>query len=123
MKAIHYDTEGDILTVTFSEANALSQRGIELSDNIVLYYDAATDEPLSLILLSYQAMLRESAQHPILLDGLERAPKPIQKRIQTILHRTPLTTFLEITDVANGTATTSQLHEIFTPAALEFITV
>ena len=52
MKAIHYDTEGDILTVTFSEANALSQRGIELSDNIVLYYDAATDEPLSLILLS-----------------------------------------------------------------------
>ncbi len=123
MKAIHYDTEGDILTVTFSEANALSQRGIELSDNIVLYYDAATDEPLSLILLSYQAMLRESAQHPILLDGLERAPKPIQKRIQTILHRTPLTTFLEITDVANGTATTSRLHEIFTPAALEFITV
>lgn len=110
MKAIHYDTEGDILTVTFSNSNQPSQSGIELSDNIVLYYDAATDEPLSLILLSYQAMLRESAQHPILLDGLEQAPKLMQKRIQTILHRTPLTTFLEITDVANGTATTSRLQ-------------
>ena len=37
MKAIHYDTEGDILSITFSEANGHGHTGVELSDNIVLY--------------------------------------------------------------------------------------
>ena len=53
MKAIHYDAEGDILTVTFSDGQRHNQQGIELSENIVLYYDPTTKEPIALILLSY----------------------------------------------------------------------
>ena len=52
MKAIHYDAEGDILSVTFSEAAEQKHKGIELSDNIVLYYDPETEKPLKLILES-----------------------------------------------------------------------
>jgi hypothetical protein len=39
MKAIYYDAEGDILSVTFAEAGGRKHAGIELSDNIVLYYN------------------------------------------------------------------------------------
>ena len=70
MKAIHYDAEGDILSVTFSESNEQMHTGIELSDNIVLYYNPDTGKPLQLILVSYRALLQASAQAPILLDGL-----------------------------------------------------
>jgi uncharacterized protein YuzE len=36
MKAIHYDTEGDILSVTFTETGEQPHTGVELVDNIVL---------------------------------------------------------------------------------------
>ncbi len=52
MKAIHYDAEGDILSVTFAEAGSEPQTGVELSDNIVLYYNPETAEPLKLIMIS-----------------------------------------------------------------------
>ncbi|MFN8439126.1 MAG: hypothetical protein U0175_00010 [Caldilineaceae bacterium] len=122
MKAIHYDTEGDILTVTFSDGQRLNQQGIELSENIVLYYDPTAEEPIALILLSYKALLRESEQHPITLDGLERAPQSVQKIIQSLLKRVPLSIFLEISERQNGAAPTSRLHEIFAPTALELVT-
>lgn len=63
MKAIHYDAEGDILSITFSEAKTQTQSGIELSDNIVLYYNPETAEPLELILVSYQAMVHVRAHN------------------------------------------------------------
>ena len=49
MKAIHYDAEGDILCVTFAEASDQMHTGIELADNIVLYYNPETGKPLQLI--------------------------------------------------------------------------
>ena len=39
MKVIHYDAEGDILSVTFAETGEQLHTGVELTDNIVLYYD------------------------------------------------------------------------------------
>jgi hypothetical protein len=64
--------EGDILSVTFSETTGQKQTGIELSDNIILYYNPQTEKPLKLILLNYQALLQASAQTPILLDELTK---------------------------------------------------
>jgi hypothetical protein len=41
---------------------------------IVLYYNPETEQPLKLILLSYQGLLQASKQVPILLDTLAEAP-------------------------------------------------
>ena len=121
MKAIHYDAEGDILSITFSEAKTQTQSGIELSDNIVLYYNPETAEPLELILVSDQAMVRASAQQPLLLDGLAEAPAKIQRIVKTILGRTPLNAFLQIVESHGNMPPTSRLREIFTPATLQTV--
>ena len=76
MKTIHYDAEGDILSVTFAESSHEAHTGIVLADNIVLYYNPETGQPLELILVSYQAMVRASERRPILLDGLARHSAP-----------------------------------------------
>src|SRR5689334_3900328 len=122
MKAIHYDAEGDILSVTFNEANGQKQMGIELSDNIILYYNPETEKPLQLILLSYLALLQASTQAPIMLDGLAQAPAKVQKTVLALLQHAPLTTFLQVNEARGKATPTSRLHEIFTPAALEMVT-
>jgi hypothetical protein len=111
MKALHYDIEGDILSVTFAEDAGLATVGVELSDNIVVYYNPETEQPLKLILISYQAMVHASATLPIELDGIARLPKQTQATLARILHRSPLTTFLQIE--AHSPSTT-HLPQLFT---------
>jgi hypothetical protein len=121
MKAIHYDAEGDILSVTFSETTGQKHTGIELSDNIILYYNPETEKPLKLILLSYQALLQASIQTPILLDGLIQAPVKVQATVLALLQRAPLTAFLQLVEAPGKAAPTSRLHEIFSPSALQMV--
>ncbi len=122
MKAIHYDAEGDILSVTFSEATGQKQTGIELSDNMILYYNPETEKPLQLILLRYQALLQASIQSPILLDGLLQAPAKVQATVLALLQRAPLTAFLQLGETRGKAAPTSRLQEIFTPTTLQMVT-
>jgi uncharacterized protein YuzE len=130
MKAIHYDAEGDILSITFTESNdhqlvdelPQNHTGIELSDNIVLYYNPETEQPIKLILLSYQGLLQASKQVPILLDTLAEAPAQVQTTVTALLKRAPLTAFLQFVEARDEkTPPTSRLHEIFTPAALQTV--
>ena len=121
MKAIHYDAEGDILAVTFTEAGEQGHTGIELSDNIVLYYNPDTEQPLKLILLSYQGLLQASLQAPVLLDGLARAPVKVQTTVTAMLQRAPLTAFMQLVEAQGKTPPTSRLQEIFTPATLQTV--
>ncbi|MFZ4660797.1 MAG: DUF2283 domain-containing protein [Caldilineaceae bacterium] len=121
MKAIHYDAEGDILSVTFSEATGQNHSSIELSDNIVLYYNSETEKPLQLILVSYQAMVEASQQTPILLDGLAQAPAKVQATITTLLQQRPLTAFLQLMSAQGKLPLTSRLQEVFTPTALQMV--
>lgn len=121
MKAIHYDTEGDILSITFSEANGHRHTGVELSDNIVLYLDPATEQPLELILSSYQALVQAHSQMPLSLDGLERLPAALQATILTLLHRAPLNTFLQVVEMPAFAQPASRLREIFSPALWETV--
>lgn len=121
MKAIHYDAEGDILSVTFTEAREQKHTGIELSDNIILYYNPETQKPLKLVLLSYRAMLQASAQAPILLNGLTSAPAEIRATVTTLLQRTPLTAFLKLGEIPDRTPLSSRLSEVFTPATLQMV--
>ena len=121
MKAIHYDAEGDILSVTFTDATEQSQKGVALSDNIVLYYDPATEKPLKLILISYQAMVQASQQTPIALDGLAQAPAKVQATVTALLQQRPLTAFLQLVGRRGKVPLTSQLHEIFTSTTLQMV--
>jgi hypothetical protein len=119
MKAIHYDAEGDILSVTFAEAGGQKHTGIELADNIMLYYNPETGKPLRLILVSYQAMLRASRHTPLLLDGLSRAPTHVQTMIVNLLQHAPLTAFIQVEETREKAVPTSRLHEIFAPMTLQ----
>ncbi len=121
MKAIHYDAEGDILSVTFTEASGQTHTGVELSDNIVLYYNPETEQPIKLVLLSYQKMLQASTKKPILLDGLDGMPTNVKLTVITLLHRTPLTTFLQLNEAHDNKPLSSRVREVFTPATLQTV--
>lgn len=121
MKCIHYDAEGDILSITFAEAGEQPHTGIELSDNIVFYYSPKTKEPLELILISYRALAQASAQVPIPLEGLARAPAQVQEVVVSSLQRAPVAGFFQLVEAQGKEPPTSWLNEIFTPAALQAV--
>lgn len=123
MKAIHYDAEGDILSVTFSETGEQNHTGIELSDNIVLYYNPDTEQPLKIIFMSYQAMLQASTQTPILLDGIAQYPSKIRSSVMKLLQELPLTGFIKFSGTQNKRVPSSQLQEIFMPSMLDSLAV
>lgn len=122
MKAIHYDTEGDILSVTFTEVEEQPHTGVELADNIVLYYNPKTQQPLKLIVVSYQAMVRASVHTPLALDMLSHAPASVQAIVMTLLRRAPLVAFFQMVEQA-ATPPTGRLREIFAPSALQMASV
>ena len=119
MKAIHYDTEGDILSVTFTESEGQPHTGVELTDNIVLYYNPQTQQPLKLIVVSYQAMVRASGRAPLALDTLAHAPTSVQSTVMTLLRSAPLTAFFQIVERPESVLPTGRLREIFAPSALQ----
>ena len=114
MKALHYDIEGDILSVTFAESSGVITTGVELSDNVVVYFDPETERPLKLILISYQAMVQASATTSIELDGLDRLPEQTQATVGRMLRRAPLTTFLQLEPHSQST---THLPQLFTTSA------
>ncbi len=122
MKAIHYDTEGDILSVTFAEIEEQPHTGVELADNIVLYYNPKTQQPLKLIVVSYQAMVRTSVHTPLALDTLSHAPASVQATVMALLRRAPLTAFFQVVEQAS-TPPAGRLREIFAPSALQMASV
>ncbi len=121
MKAIHYDAEGDILSISFVETGNRNHTGVELSDNIVLYLDPVTEQPVALILSSYQAMLQAHAHTPLVLDGLEKTPTALQTTILKLLRRTPLNHFLQLVDLPLPTPPASRLRDVFAPAVLDSV--
>jgi len=119
MKYINYDAEGDILSLTFSEAE--THTGIELSDNIVFYYNPETKEALGLVLLSYRALLKASAYRPLPLDRLARAPKDAQRVVISLLQRAPVTNFLQLVEMRDNKFPASRLSQVFSPSALQAV--
>ncbi len=121
MKYIHYDAEGDILSVTFAEAEGQTHTGIELSDNILFYYNPETKEPLKLVFTSYRRLLHASAKVPLPLEGLARAPAKVRETVTSLLQRTPVTGLLQLVEAQGKEPPASWLNEIFTPAALQAV--
>jgi hypothetical protein len=119
--AINYDAEGDILSVTFAEAEGQKHTGIELTDQIVLYYNPETARPLQLVVLSYRALLQASRRSPLRLDGLASAPVKVCATVTALLQSAPLAAFFQLVDAQGMTPPASRLREIFVPAMLQTV--
>lgn len=119
MKDIRYDAEGDILYVTFEETKGQSSTGVELTENIVFYFNPETQRPLKMILISYAQLLAASMQQPFPLDGLADVPSPLKKTILNLLARSPAALFLQLVEPEALPVPTSRLAEVFTSAVLK----
>jgi len=118
MRNIDYDLEGDILTVTFAESKGRVHTGVELTDNIVLYFDPTTEEPLQLILVSYRRLLEAP---PIRLDGLAEVPDDLRAAALRLVCRAPVANFLRLEE-GRRTVPAGRVTEIFLPTVLGAIT-
>lgn len=121
MKSIHYDSEGDILTVTFVEVNDQPARGVELNDNVVLYYNTKTREPVEFLLISYRAMLESSSARPLRLEGLKHLPTTARNTVLRIVRRPPVSYFLRVVEEKGKKVPSSFPAEILTSAALKAV--
>lgn len=118
-KDIRYDAEGDILYVTFEDADGQPSTGIELTENIIFYFNPETKQPLKMILISYARLLAASVRQPLPLDGLADTPASLKKTILSLLARTPAALFLQLVEPEAVPVPTSRLAEVFTPAVLK----
>jgi CRP-like cAMP-binding protein len=118
MRNIDYDLEGDILTVTFAESKGRVHTGVELTDNIVLYFDPTTEEPLQLILVSYRRLLEAP---PIRLDGLAEVPDDLRAAALRLVRRAPVANFLRLEE-GRRTVPAGRVTEIFLPTMLGAMT-
>lgn len=91
-----YDKEGDILEIFFHKGRGGA--GIDLTDNIVLRYDRESQEPLSLIFLSFSRLIQETEFGPpsFRLTGVEYLPPDMQQVVFKILHSPPVNHFLKV---------------------------
>jgi len=121
MKSIHYDSEGDILTVKFIPTGDQPTRGVELNDNVVLYYNPKTKEPVELILVSYQAVLRADDQKSLRLDGLTKLPVSVRNLVLRMIRRPPVSDFLELRETRGNKLQRSYPTQVFTSHALKAV--
>jgi len=122
VKAIHYDVEGDILTVTFAETGSRKHTGTELTENIVFYYETEADMPLQLILVGYRAMVKSSARRALPLTRLNQLPAARRNLILRLLRCPPVSYFLRVVESGQGARAAGRLGDIFIPEALQAVT-
>ena len=121
MRNIYYDVEGDILSVTFIEIEDQPHTGIELSDNIVLYFNPETEQPIKLLLLSYRRLVETSRKTPLPLDGLDSVPETVRDTVLRVAQRKPVSSFLQVMTEGTATVPTSRLPQVFTATALKAV--
>jgi len=90
-------------------------------DNVVLYFDPATEEPLKIILLSYVRLIAASARQPLPLDGLAELPLPLRRTVLKLLRSAPVNLFLRLVEPETLPVPASLMMEVFTPAILKAI--
>lgn len=118
MKDIRYDAEGDILYVTFEDASGQPHTGVELTENIVFYFNPETQRPLKMILISYARLLAASMRQPLPLDGLADAPSLLKKTVLQLLAQPPAALFLQLVESEAVPVPTTRLTEVFASAVL-----
>ena len=93
-----YDTEGDILNITFGFGKPNQREGFELNDNVVLFVDKENDCPLGLMFISYSKLLK---QQSLPLDYLAAMPQEQQGRLIKVLKHELLNPFLTLIEPVN----------------------
>ena len=116
MKGIHYDTEGDMLVVKFTENKTAPSSGIELTEQIVFYYNSQTSEPLELIVHSYQRLVAFTAQQSIALTGLEQCSLNERASILLGLQHPSVTHFITLQPDQ-----TVRINPVFIPSLLSAV--
>jgi len=86
-----YDAEGDILDVDFHLTRKVSQQGIELHDNIILWTDTRHTQTLRLLFISYSRLCEQPA---LTLAKLRKLPAQRQAQILRLLKSEPVKRFL-----------------------------
>jgi YD repeat-containing protein len=90
-----YDQEGDLLEIVFHRAEATC--AVELTESIILRFDLATSEPLSLSFIGFSRLVRPAkygTQHFRLLA--DEWPDDLREKVSAMLHSAPLNEFLQV---------------------------
>ena len=98
MKA-KYDREGDILSLFFRDVKGQRNTGVELNDNIVLYFNPDTEEALCLIIIDYSKMIARTdggEREAFPLVGLSKLPLEVRTTVLRILRSAPVNEFLVV---------------------------
>jgi hypothetical protein len=104
MKA-KYDREGDILSLFFNDVKGQRNTGVELNDNLVLYFNPDTEEALCLIIIDYSKMLARTdrgKQKAFPLFGLSKLPPDERTTVLRILRSAPVNEFLAVEEAYSG---------------------
>lgn len=117
MRNFYYDAEGDILTVTFCESPIEGGTGIELHENIVLYFIPDQEKVLELILISYGAMLK--AQNPLLMEALTKLKPDWRQNIVNLIQKEPVANFLHIEKTDSTPIPSVYVKKVFDPEIMK----
>lgn len=100
MKDIHYDAEGDILTVNFlattEKPHIEKHVGFEIANNVVFYFDPINEKPLEVILISYSRLVKYTRHSPLKLKRLSKYPKSLRRIVFKLIQQPPVSNFLEL---------------------------
>ena len=100
-----YDREGDILSLFFDDVKRQRNTGVELNDNIVLYFNPDTEEALCLIIIDYSKMIARTGRGKLKafpLSGLSQLPPEVRATVLRILRSAPVNEFLVIEETYSG---------------------
>ncbi len=90
-----YDREGDMLEIIFRPAKASC--AVELTESIILRFDWAANEPLSLGFISISRLLQSNQYGEMHFQLLsDEWPEEDREKIWKMLRRSPLTEFLTL---------------------------
>jgi len=117
MRNFYYDAEGDILTVNFSEEPKKEATGIELHENIVLYFIPDQEKVLELILISYNSLLKNP--QPLRLEALTELQPDWQQTILHILQKEPANNFLHIEKKDATSIPVLYIKKVFDPEIMK----
>lgn len=96
-----YDTEEDVLEVTFEVFEETFARTIALNERILLFTDTSFQSSWGLNFDGYGTLLQVNET---VLDGLNALSEPNRLRILQLLAEPPVSYFLEVRDKGEGIA-------------------
>jgi len=104
MKA-KYDREGDILSLFFQDVKGQRNTGVELNDNVILYFNPDTEKALCLIIIDYSKMIARTDSgewKAFPLSGLSKLPPEVRAIVLRILKSPPVNEFLTVEETYSG---------------------